>query len=74
MTGTIQKESVKMSMAEYKGKVKNIQDTPFGYTLSVIGGKWKMVIIYILAENKPIRFNEFKRQKEAIKYKTLRNR
>ncbi|MFG0214854.1 transcriptional regulator, partial [Brevibacillus porteri] len=21
-----------MSMAEYKGKVKNIQDTPFGYT------------------------------------------
>lgn len=29
-------------MAEYKGKVKNIQDTPFGYTLSVIGGKWKM--------------------------------
>ncbi|MBB3114812.1 hypothetical protein FHS18_006978, partial [Paenibacillus phyllosphaerae] len=29
-----------MGMAEYKGKVNNIQDTPFGYTLSVIGGKW----------------------------------
>jgi DNA-binding HxlR family transcriptional regulator len=40
-----------MSMVEYKGKVNNIQDTPFGYTLSVIGGKWKMVIIYLLAEN-----------------------
>lgn len=71
MTGTIQKESVNMSMAEYKGKVKNIQDTPFGYTLSVIGGKWKMVIIYLLAENQPIRFNELKRQIGAITYKTL---
>ncbi|ATI74854.1 MULTISPECIES: winged helix-turn-helix transcriptional regulator [Bacillus] len=60
-----------MSMAEYKGKVKNIQDTPFGYTLSVIGGKWKMVIIYLLAENQPIRFNELKRQIGAITYKTL---
>lgn len=71
MTGTIRKESVNMSMAEYKGKVKNIQDTPFGYTLSVIGGKWKMVIIYLLAENQPIRFNELKRQIGAITYKTL---
>ncbi|MBY0085234.1 helix-turn-helix transcriptional regulator [Brevibacillus sp. M2.1A] len=60
-----------MSMAEYKGKVKNIQDTPFGYTLSVIGGKWKMVIIYLLAENQPVRFNDLKRQIGAITYKTL---
>jgi hypothetical protein len=28
-----------MSMQEYHGKVKRIQDIPFGYTLSVIGGK-----------------------------------
>lgn len=55
-----------MSMAEYKGKVKNIQDTPFGYTMSIIGGKWKMVIIYLLAENESIRFNELKRQIGAI--------
>lgn len=60
-----------MSMAEYKGKVKNIQDTPFGYTLSVIGGKWKMVIMYLLAENQPVRFNDLKRQIGAITYKTL---
>ncbi|WP_339301792.1 helix-turn-helix domain-containing protein [Paenibacillus sp. FSL R5-0623] len=60
-----------MSMAEYHGKVKNIQDTPFGYTLSVIGGKWKMVIMYLLAENQPVRFNELKRQIGAITYKTL---
>ena len=58
-------------MAEFKGKVKNIQDTPFGYTLSVIGGKWKMVIIYLLAENQSVRFNELKRQIGAITYKML---
>lgn len=71
LIGTTRKDSVNMSMAEYKGKVKNIQDTPFGYTLSVIGGKWKMVIIYLLAENQPVRFNDLKRQIGAITYKTL---
>ncbi|MCR2806078.1 winged helix-turn-helix transcriptional regulator [Paenibacillus soyae] len=60
-----------MGMAEYKGKVKTIQDTPFGYTLSVIGGKWKMVIMYLLAENQPVRFNDLKRQIGSITYKML---
>ncbi len=60
-----------MGMTVYTGKVKQLQDTPFGYTLSVIGGKWKMVIIYLLAENEPVRFNDLKRQIGAITYKTL---
>lgn len=60
-----------MGMGEYKGKVKNIQDTPFGYTISLIGGKWKMVIIYLLAENETVRFNDLKRQIGAITFKTL---
>ncbi|WP_435925357.1 winged helix-turn-helix transcriptional regulator [Paenibacillus sp. DYY-L-2] len=62
-----------MGMAGYRGKVKNLQDTPFGYTLSVIGGKWKMVIIYLLAEaeNQTVRFNDLKRQIGAITFKTL---
>lgn len=60
-----------MGMAEYQGKVKQLEDTPFGYTLSVIGGKWKLVIIYLLAENEPVRFNDLKRQIGAITYKTL---
>lgn len=71
LTGTTRKDSVNMSMAEYKGKVKNIQDTPFGYTVSVIGGKWKMVIIYLLAENEQVRFNELKRQIGTITFKIL---
>ncbi|PAF32667.1 helix-turn-helix domain-containing protein [Paenibacillus sp. 7516] len=60
-----------MSMTEFKGKVKNIQDTPFGYTVSVIGGKWKMVILYLLAEGQTVRFNDLKRQIGAITYKML---
>lgn len=71
MIGTTRKDSVHMSMADYKGKVKNIQDTPFGYTVSVIGGKWKMVILYLLAEGQTVRFNDLKRQIGAITYKML---
>lgn len=71
MIGTTRKDSVGMSMTEFKGKVKNIQDTPFGYTVSVIGGKWKMVILYLLAEGQTVRFNDLKRQIGAITYKML---
>lgn len=59
-----------MGMKDYKDK-NNIHLTPFGYTMSVIGGKWKMIIIYLLAENEPIRFNEMKRQLGTITYKVL---
>lgn len=70
LIGTIRKDSENMSMADYKEK-GNIHETPFAYTLSVIGGKWKMLIIYLLAENQPVRFNELKRQLGAITFKTL---
>ncbi len=29
---------------------------PFGYTLSMIGGKWRLVILYWLVEYEAIRF------------------
>lgn len=67
---TIRKDSVNMSMADYK-ESGNIQETPFGYTLSVVGGKWKMLILYLLAESQPVRFNEMKRMIGAITFKTL---
>ncbi len=67
---TTRKDSVNMSMADYKEN-GNIQETPFGYTLSVIGGKWKMLILYLLAENQPVRFNDMKRKIGAITFKTL---
>lgn len=60
-----------MGISDLNGKDTRIQDTPFGYTMSVIGGKWKMVILYLLAEKQPVRFNEMKRQLGSITYKTL---
>ncbi|WP_340084335.1 helix-turn-helix domain-containing protein [Siminovitchia sp. FSL H7-0308] len=59
-----------MSMADYKEK-GNSKETPFGYTISVIGGKWKMLIIYLLAENQTVRFNDLKRKIGTITFKTL---
>lgn len=59
-----------MSMADYKEK-GTILETSFGYTLSVIGGKWKMLILYLLAEDQTVRFNEMKRKIGAITFKTL---
>ena len=36
----------------------NFEDTGFSYTLSLISGKHKMVILYCLMEFEPVRFNE----------------
>lgn len=60
-----------MSMEEYNEVGRYIKKTPFGYTLSLIGGKWKMVIMYWLAEYKVMRYNEIKRCISAISFKTL---
>lgn len=48
-----------------------LKETGFGYTLSLIGGKYKMIILYWLSENKVMRFNELKRSIGTISYKTL---
>lgn len=50
------------------GDVKN---TGFGYTLSLIGGKYKMTILYWLASRKVLRHNELKRAIGSISFKTL---
>ena len=60
-----------MSMKKYAGKIKLLTDTPFGYTLSLIGGKWRLVIMYWLVEYEKVRYNELQRLIGAITYKTL---
>ncbi|MCP1136648.1 helix-turn-helix transcriptional regulator [Paenibacillus polysaccharolyticus] len=60
-----------MGISDFEGENIAIQDTPFGYTMSVIGGKWKMIILYLLAAKQPVRFNEMQRQIGAITYKVL---
>ena len=49
----------------------NFEDTGFSYTLSLISGKHKMVILYCLMEFKVVRFNELKRYLKTISDKTL---
>lgn len=46
-------------------------DTGFSYTMSLISGKHKMVILYCLMEFEPVRFNELKRYLKSISDKTL---
>ena len=60
-----------MSMEKFEKRIKSLTDTPFGYTLSMIGGKWRLVILYWLVEYDTIRFNELQRKIGTITYKTL---
>ena len=52
-------------------KNANFEDTGFSYTLSLISGKHKMVILYCLMEFEVVRFNELKRYLKTISDKTL---
>ena len=49
----------------------NFEETGFSYTLSLISGKHKMVILYCLMEFQTVRFNELKRYLKKISDKTL---
>mgnify|MGYP001089382721 CR=1 FL=1 len=51
----------------------NFEDTGFSYTLSLISGKHKMIILYCLLEFEIVRFNELKRYIKNISDKTLSN-
>lgn len=49
----------------------NFEDTGFSYTLSLISGKYKMVILYCLMEFQAVRFNELQRYLKKVSDKTL---
>lgn len=48
-----------------------LNNTGFSYTLSLISGKYKMIILYTLMEFEVVRFNELKKYIGTISYKTL---
>ena len=56
-----------------KSDFANITSTPFGYTLSIIGGKWKMIIMFWLIEYHSLRYGELKRCVGPISDKMLNN-
>lgn len=63
-----------MSMNQFKtSNLRDIKSTPFGYTLSIIGGKWKMIIMFWLVEYKILRYGELKRCIGQISDKILNN-
>lgn len=49
----------------------NFEDTGFSYTMSIVNGKYKMVILYCLMEFGTVRYNELKRYLGRISDKTL---
>lgn len=72
MLGTYFCESEKDMIRDYIEKA-NFEDTGFSYTLSLINGKYKMIILYCLMEYEPVRFNEMRRYIKTISDKTLSN-
>lgn len=52
-------------------KNANFEDTGFSYTMSLISGKYKMVVLYCLMEYQVVRFNELQRYLKKISDKTL---
>ena len=58
-------------MPQDSAKSASFQDTGFHYTLSLISGKYKMVILYCLMEFAPVRFNQLRRYLKHISDKTL---
>lgn len=50
---------------------KQNSQTPFDYTLTMIGGKWKMRIMYQLTRQEVIRYGELKRRIPNITHKVL---
>ena len=49
----------------------NFEDTGYSYTLSLISGKYKPIILYCLIEYEPVRFNEMQRYLKRVSDKTL---
>lgn len=52
-------------------EVETLEESGVGYTLSLIGGKYKMVILYWLYRQQVVRFNELQRLIGGVSYKTL---
>ncbi|MBN6520196.1 winged helix-turn-helix transcriptional regulator [Acinetobacter pittii] len=50
-----------------------LEETGFGYTLSLINGKYKMIIMYWLYGKTVMRFNELQRCIGNISFRTLSN-
>lgn len=44
---------------------------PINYTLSIVGGKWKWAILWLISRNEIIRYGKLKENLQSIAHKTL---
>lgn len=58
-------------MAEKCIAQADFDQTGYSYTLSLIAGKYKPIILYCLMEYEPVRFNEMQRYLKKVADKTL---
>ena len=58
-------------MSDKKISEANFSDTGYSYTLSLISGKYKPIILYCQMEYEPVRFNEMQRYLGKVADKTL---
>ena len=58
-------------MSEKRISEARFEDTGYSYTLSLISGKYKPIILYCLMEYEPVRFNEMQRYLGRVADKTL---
>lgn len=56
-----------------KTQHSEIDSKPFEYTLSLIGGKWKLHILFWLWRKNIMRYNELKKSLNGITHKMLSN-
>ena len=52
---------------------ESVNSKPFTYTMSLIGGKWNMQILFGLWKSEIMRYSELKRSLEGITHKMLSN-
>ncbi len=57
-------------MEEKRIESADFNDTGYSYTLSLIAGKYKPVILYCLMEYEPVRLNELRRYLKNVADKT----
>ena len=50
---------------------KEVNVKPFAYAISLIGGKWKMHILFWLWHKEVLRYSELKRNLEGVTHKML---
>lgn len=58
-------------MVDRSIETADFDETGYSYTLSLISGKYKPVILYCLMEYEPVRFNEMQRYMKRVTDRTL---